>query len=147
MLRVLAVAVTMIAGSVLLSCDARQPTAVHSSSPVAVGSEPLAPVARSPLLPPTSYATSAPKNSLPTPLVPYSNSSSDGDESQGAQGGWVASPQWAAVQGKGCIEVEQDPGDDQAVAQADAPKVRVQNCSKENANDFTLEQPEESGSY
>ena len=43
MRRVLAVAVTMIAGSVLLSCDARQPTAVQPSSPVAVGSEPLRP--------------------------------------------------------------------------------------------------------
>jgi hypothetical protein len=147
MRRVLAVAVTMIAGSVLLSCDARQPTAVQPSSPVAVGSEPLAPIARSPLSPPMGYATSGPANSLPTPLVPYSNSSSDEDESQEAQGGWVASPQWAAVQGKGCIEVEQDPRDDQAGVQSDTPKVRVQSCSNENADDFTVEQPEASGGY
>ena len=147
MRRVLAVAVTMIAGSVLLSCAARQPTAVRSSSPVTMGSEPLAPVARSPLSPPMGYATSVPPNGLPTPLVPYSNSSSNGDELLGAQDGWVASPQWAAVQGQGCIEVEQDRRDDQAVAQADAPKVRVQNCSKENADDFTVEHSEESGGY
>lgn len=59
--------------------------------------------------------------------APYGNSRAYG--SQGYSGapdtlsGWQASPRWSAVQGDGCIEVEQD---GQSARAAD---VRVEACS------------------
>jgi len=106
-----------------------------------MGTEPLVPIARSTLPPLVGYASPPPLANSPTPLVPYANSSNGGVEPQNAQGGWRTSPQWAAVKGKGCIVVEQDP---QAfAAQSEAAKVRVENCSKEDTDDLTLAPPEE----
>jgi hypothetical protein len=123
-------------GIALLSCEARQPTDVQSSATLPMGSEPLAPIARSSLSPPMGYADPAPLNSSPRPLVPYANVPDEEAESQTVAGGWRASPQWAAVQGNGCIEV-----------QSEASKYRVENCSKEEADPPPLSPPEVSSGY
>jgi hypothetical protein len=129
------VLVTMVVAIGLLSCEAREPTAVQSPATIPMGTEALAPIARSSLAPPKGYADPSPLNSSPTPLVPrvsYPN----GAESQTVPGGWRASPQWAAVQGNGCIEV-----------QSEASKYRVENCSKEEADDPPHPAPEDSSGY
>jgi hypothetical protein len=130
------VLVTMAVAIGLLSCEAQQPTAVQSSAPLPMGSEPLAPIARSSLSPPMGYADPAPLNSSPRPLMPYASGPDEEAKSQTVPGGWRASPQWAAVQGNGCIEV-----------QSEASKYRVENCSKDEADDPPLPPPEDSSGY
>jgi len=78
-------------------------------------------------------------------LAPYGSSPSEGAEPQmGARDEWRASPRWAAVKGEGCIVVEQDLD---AAAQAEAAKMNVENCSKDDAEDLTPAQPEELSGY
>jgi hypothetical protein len=139
MRRVLAVTATTAVGIALLSCTAPQPSAVHSPTATAMVNEPLAPIVRAPLLPPVGYASPPPLTNSPTPLEPYATSPNQGTESQtAADGVWRASPRWAAVKGENCIVVEQDP---------QAAKVRVENCSKEAADDLTPARPEEPSGY
>jgi hypothetical protein len=57
-----------------------------------------APIARAPLSPAQGYAP-APEQSYSDPLP----------QSLGPAGEWRASPRWSAVQGNGCIAVDQDP--------------------------------------
>ena len=128
---VLVITATMAIGVALPSCDARQP--VQSSATIPLGSEPLAPIVRSHLSPPMGYADPSPLNSSPRPLVPYDNVP---DGSQTFPGGWRASPQWAAVQGNGCITVR-----------SEASKYRVENCSKEGADDPIPSPKDDSGGY
>ena len=55
---------------------------------------------------------------------------------------WRASPRWAAVKGDGCIEVDQYP-QAKSATQAEAAKARIENCSKEDADELMPAQPEE----
>jgi hypothetical protein len=61
----------------------------------------------------------------------YANPFNEEVESKTAADGWHASPQWAEVQGNGCIEV-----------QSEASKYRVETCSKQEANAPALAPPE-----
>jgi hypothetical protein len=139
MRRILAITATTVVGIALLSCTAPQP------SPPPMAYEPPAPVVHTPLPPPEGYVSPPPSPNSPTLLVPYANSPNEGAEPQTA-GHWRASPRWAAVKGEGCIVVEQDP-QAKLADQSEATKVRVENCSKEDANDLTPAQPEEPSGY
>jgi hypothetical protein len=139
MRRILVVTSTTVVGIALLSCTAPQPPA----PPVAY--EPPAPVVHVPLPPPGGDVSPPPLPNSPTPLVPYANSPDEGAEPQTAAH-WRASPRWAAVKGEGCIVVEQDP-QAQLADQSEAAKIRVENCSKEDADDLTPAQPEELRGY
>ena len=126
------VLVAMTAGIALLSCETRQPTAEQFTATAPLSIEPSAPIARSPLSPPIGYS-SPPLSNSATTLVPYA---SHPMMKPAAESGWRASPQWAAVRGKGCIEVEPE-----------ASKVRVENCSKDDAPRLTLPPRDDSGAY
>ena len=141
MRRVLVVTSTTVVGIALLSCTAPQPSAVHSLAATPMVNEHSAPVVREPLSPPVGYASPPPLPNSPTPLAPYANSPNEGAEPQTAAH-WRASPRWAAVKREGCIVVEQDP-QAKFADQSEAAKVRVENCSKEDADDLTPAQPEE----
>jgi hypothetical protein len=147
MRRVLVVTATTAVGIALLSCTAPQPSAVRSLTTPPMVNESSASVVRAPLSPPVGYASPPPLTNSPTPLAPFANSLNEGGESQmPASGAWRASPRWAAVKGEGCIVVEQDP-QAKFAAQAEASKARVENCSKEDADDLTPDQPEELSGY
>jgi hypothetical protein len=138
MRKVLVVTSTTVVGIALLSCTAPQPPAVHSPTATPMVNEHLAPVVRAPLSPLVGYAS-------PPPLAPYANSPNEGAEPQTAAH-WRASPRWNAVKGEGCIVVEQD-AQAKFADQSEAAKVRVENCSKEGADDLTPAQPEELSGY
>jgi len=145
--KVLVVIVTTVVGTALLSCSAPRPSADHSPTTSPMVYEPSTPVVRTPLSPPVGYVSPPPLTDSPTRLVPQANSSNGAAEPQTAgHGVWRASPHWAAVQGEGCIVVEQDPQTELA-APADTAKVKVENCSNEDANDLPPVQPEELGGY
>ena len=91
--------------------------------------DPAVPVVRAPLSPPAGYASPGATNS-PGPLAPYGGSPQGAEPQTGARDEWRASPRWAAVKGDGCIVVEQDLD---AAAQAEAAKMKVENCSKDDA--------------
>ena len=147
MRRVLVVTATVAVGLALLSCTVPQSSAVNTPTTTPMFNEPLAPVVRAPLLPPAGYASPPPLTDSPTPLAPYANSPNEGTEPEtAAQGVWRASPRWAAVTGEGCIAVEQDP-QAKFAAPAGAAKVRVEDCSKEDAGDPIPAPPEELGGY
>ena len=147
MRRVLVVTATTAVGLALLSCTAPQPSAVHSPTTTPMVNEPSAPVVRALLSPPVGYASPPPLTDSPTPLAPYANSPNEGAEPQTAPHGvWRASPRWADVKGEGCIVVEQDP-QPKIAAQLDTAKVRVENCSREDAEDLSPAQPEEPSGY
>jgi len=83
--------------------------------------------------PPQGYGSRPPLGGSPAPLAPYGNSRGYGSQGYGgapdtaALGGWRASPRWSAVQGDGCIEVEQD--GEASRAGAGARGVRIETCS------------------
>jgi len=94
----------------LVSCsEARAPDAAQSA---AVDS---ASIARAPLSPAPGYAVT-PEQSYADPLP------------QGMQpaGEWRASPRWSAVQGNGCIAVDQDPS---------TGRLAYENCPAGQADD------------
>jgi hypothetical protein len=143
MRKVVIVTATMAVGIALLSCTAPQPSAV-SPATTPMANESSAPVIRTPLSPPVGYASMALPPNSPTPLSPYANSPDEGADAQtGAEGVWRASPRWAAVKGDGCIVVDQDA----QAAEAEAAKVRIENCSKKDADDLSPAQHEEPGGY
>ena len=147
MRKVLVVTAATTVGMALASCSALKPSVVHSPTASPMVYQPSAPVVRAPLSPPVGYASLPPLPNSPTPLAPYANSPNEGAEPQTAPHGvWRASPRWAAVKGEGCIVVEQDP-QAKFAAQAEAAKFRVENCSKEDADDLTPAQPEELSGY
>lgn len=126
--KVFAVAATTVVAMTLLSCSAPRPSADHSptTSPIVYG--PSVPVVRTPLSLPLGYASHSSR-----PL----GHPNEGVEPQTAgHGGWRASPRWVAINGDGCIVVEQDP-QAKFAAQAEAAKVRVEKCSKEDIEDLT----------
>ena len=136
------VTVTMAGGFGLLSCTAPQPSAV-SPATMPMANESSGPVVRTPLSPPGGYASNAFAPNSPTPLQPYASSPNDGADAQtGAGGMWHASPRWAAVEGDGCIVVDQYP-QAKFATQAEAAKARIENCSKEDADELMPAQPEE----
>jgi hypothetical protein len=124
--RVLLVAVTMAAGPVLLSCSEPRLSASESPTNSPLAYEPPGPVTRAPLLPPAGYAAPSPSINSPT----SSGSKENAERQTVAQGGWHASRRWAAVKGEGCIMVDRF----EEAAQAEAAKVRIENCSKEDIN-------------
>lgn len=123
---VLLVAITMAAGPVLLSCSEPRLSADESPTNSRLPYEPPGPVARAPLLPPAGYASTSPSTNSP----PSSGSNEKAGLQTVARGGWHASPRWAAVKGEGCIVVDRS----EEAAQAEAAKVRIENCSKEDIN-------------
>jgi hypothetical protein len=129
------------AGLALAGC-----TGERLSGPSSTGSsasnyayEPPGSIARAPLSAPPGYGSQPGYGSgygsqqgygSPPPLgAPSAHGNSQGYGSQGygaadtaAPGGWQASPRWSAVQGDGCIEVEQG-------GQAARGGVRVEPCT------------------
>ena len=110
-------------GVSLFSCsEARPPDA--SGSP-AMGYEPSVAIARTPLTPPqgTPGALYADQ-----PLsTPYDDPLPEGRQ---PVGNWTASPRWSAIQGDGCIVVDQTPG-------AGSGNMNVQKCSSgQNAEEM-----------
>jgi hypothetical protein len=109
------------AAAALAACTDQPRTTVNSSSTNSLAYERPAPVTRAPLAPPTGYASSyasppplgAPYAASSPPPAPYSNSARDYADPQTATLGWQASPRWSAVEGDGCIEVEQESHDGQ----------------------------------
>ena len=146
MRKILIMTITMAGGIALLSCTALQSSAV-SSATTPMANETSGLVVRTPLSPPVGYASAAFAPNSPTPLGPYASSPSDGADAQTGTGGvWHASPRWAAVQGDGCIEVDQYP-QAKSATQAEAAKARIENCSKEVADELRPAQPEELDRY
>lgn len=139
MLKVLVVTAATAIGIALLSCTAPQPSAVDSAKTSQMVYDPAAPVVRAPLSPPAGYASPPGPTDSPTPLAPYGSSPNEGAEPQrGAREEWRASPRWAGVKGDGCIVVAQDL---EAAAQAEAAKMKVENCSKKDIDDLAPVQP------
>jgi hypothetical protein len=108
MRKVLVVTAITAVGMALLSCS--EPPAVSSPTTNRLVYEPSARIARTPLPPPEHDEASEPKATAE---------------------GWLASPRWAAVKGQDCIVVEQD-AQAKFAAQAEAAKVKVGDCSKED---------------
>jgi hypothetical protein len=137
--KILGVTAAAAVGVALLSCNAPQPSAVDSATTSRLAYDQGAPVVRAPLSPPAGYASPPGPTDSPTPLAPYGSSPNEGAEPQmGAREEWRASPRWAAVKGDGCVVVEQDL---EAAAQAEAAKMKVENCSKKDIDDLAPVQP------
>jgi hypothetical protein len=96
---VLIVTATTAVGMALLSCAAPEAPGAQGSPTPPMGYGARAQVDRAPLAPPVGYAS---------PSTPTSSNKQTATQTAD-QLGWSASPRWAAVKGKGCIEVEQDP--------------------------------------
>ena len=79
-------------------------------------------VVRAPLAPPAGYSRPLPLTDSPSPPAPHVNFP---EPQTTGPGTWRASPHWAGIKGKGCIEVETDPG-------VEAGNVRVENCSEDD---------------
>jgi hypothetical protein len=117
----LAVTVIAFAGVTLAACTDQPPSSVNSSSANSLAYERPAPVTRAPLTPPSGYGSGyapppplgAPYGSSPPPPAPYPSAAQDYADPQTAALGWQASPRWSAVEGDGCIEVEQGGQDGQ----------------------------------
>jgi hypothetical protein len=138
-LKILVVTAATAIGIALLSCTAPQPPAVDSAKTSQMVYDPAAPVIRAPLSPPAGYASPPSPTNSPTPLAPYGSSPNEGLEPQTrAREEWRASPRWGAVKGDGCIVVAQDL---EAAAQAEAAKMKVENCKKRDIDDPAPIQP------
>jgi hypothetical protein len=125
--KVLVVTATTAVGMALISCS--EPPAVYSPTTSRMVYEPLARVDRAPLPPPVGHESAA--GNGPTPLAPYGRSPDEGSARKATPPGeWRSSPRWAAVKGQDCVVVEQDP--QAKFAAAEAAKVKVGNCSKED---------------
>lgn len=119
----------------LLACTDQPPSAVNSAATNSLAYERPAPIVRAPLAPAQGYASppplgtppplGAPYGGPPAPAPLYGNAPQYGADPQtAALDGWRASPRWSAVQGNGCIEVEQDgqPGQ--------RGQMRIEPCAK-----------------
>ena len=113
--KVVAVLAAAAVGVSLFSCsEARPPDASRST---AMGYEPSVPIARTPLTPPGS--TPGPLYADPPLSTPYDDPLPEGRQ---PVGNWNASPRWSAIQGDGCIVVNQAAG-------AGAGNMNVEKCS------------------
>ena len=99
--RALIVTVATAAGIALQSCSAQQPSSAPSPTS-SMAFEPSSSVVRAPLSPPMGYAAQESFSNSP-PRTPY-DPINEGPEPVGK---WRASPRWSAVQGDGCIVVDQ----------------------------------------
>jgi hypothetical protein len=121
LLKLFAFTVMALLAAALAACTDQPRSTVNSSSTNSLAYERPAPVTRAPLAPPTGYGSSyapppplgAPYASSSPPPAPYPKSAQDYADPQTATLGWQASPRWSAVEGDGCIEVEQGGGDGQ----------------------------------
>ena len=115
-----AVAVMASIGASLFACTERPPSQINSTAANAMAYERPVPVTRTPLAPPAGYGqryasppplgTSQPPplyGNSPAPSPLYGNFPHDGADPHTAELGWRASPRWSAIEGDGCIEVEQ----------------------------------------
>ena len=122
--RALIVTVATAAGIALQSCSAQQPSSAPSPTS-STAFEPSSSVVRAPLSPPMGYAAQESFSNAPPP-TPY-DPINEGPEPVGK---WRASPRWSAVQGDGCIVVDQH-----SSAQGN---IDVENCpSNEGLEDQT----------
>ena len=122
--RALIVTLATAAGIALQSCSAQQPNSAPSPGS-STAFEPSSPVVRAPLSPPTGYAAQESVSNAPPP-IPY-DPINEGSEPVGK---WRASPRWSAVQGDGCIVVDQ--------ASSAPGHIDVENCqSNEGLEDQT----------
>ena len=123
-------------GAALVACTERPPSAINSTSANSMAYERPAPIIRAPLAPAQGYASPAPLGGRPplaspygNPPVPaplYGNAPQYGADPQTATlDGWRASPRWSAVQGNGCIEVEQ------AGQSGQHGQMKVEPCAKQ----------------
>jgi hypothetical protein len=112
--------IAVVAGA-LAACTDQPRSTVNASSTNSLAYERPAPVTRAPLAPPNGYGSSyapppplgAPYASSSPPPASYPNSAESYADPQTATLGWQASPRWSAVEGDGCIEVEQEGHDGQ----------------------------------
>jgi hypothetical protein len=126
----------------LAACTDQPRSTVNSSSTNSLAYERPAPVTRAPLAPPTGYGSSyapppplgAPYAASSPPPASYSNSAQDYADPQTATLGWQASPRWSAVEGDGCIEVEQEGHD----GQMKIDRCAQQESGRERAPESTL---------
>jgi hypothetical protein len=126
--KVLVVTATTAVGMALMSCS--EPAAVYSPASSRVVYEPSARIERAPLPLPGGYASAA--GNGPSRLSSYGGSPHEGGSEPNATtpGDWRSSPRWAAIEGQGCIVVEQDAHT--KFAPAEAAKVKAGNCSKKD---------------
>ena len=109
------VTVMAFVAAALAACTDEPRSTVNASATNSLAYERPAPVTRAPLAPPNGYGSSyapppplgAPYGSPPPSPAPYQNSAQGYADPQTAALGWQASPRWSAVEGDGCIEVEQ----------------------------------------
>lgn len=105
-------------GATLLACTDQPRSGVNSSATNSLAYERPAPIVRAPLAPAQGYASPPPLGTPPPLGAPYGNPPAPAplygsapqygaDPQTAALDGWRASPRWSAVQGDGCIEVEQ----------------------------------------
>jgi hypothetical protein len=114
---------TMAVGAALLSCSA--PQSSTALSPATAVSQRSEPIVRAPLAPPVGYAS--------PPVTARAASASYANSYRGGVGVWHVSPNWTAVEGDGCIVVEEKPHDESSL-QSGAAKFKVKKCSKEDAD-------------
>ncbi len=118
-------------GAAFSACAERPQAAVNSTGANSLAYKPSGPVVRSPLSPLGGHASRPPFGNSQPPLPPYGgNSYGYADQQTAETQGWRASPRWSAIEGNGCIEVEQD-GEARREAEGEAPRMRVENCAKE----------------
>jgi hypothetical protein len=116
-----AVTVMTFVAAALAACTDQPRSDVNSASTNSLAYERPAAVTRAPLAPPSGYGSSyapppplgAPYASPSPPPASYPNSAESYADPQTAPLGWQASPRWSAVEGDGCIEVEQEGHDGQ----------------------------------
>jgi hypothetical protein len=116
--KVLVVTLTTAVGVALVSCSETRQPLDRSSASSTRAYENAGVVVRAPLAPPADYSRPLPLTDSPLPLAPHVNFH---EPQTTGLGSWRASPRWADIRGKGCIEVETDPG-------VEAGHVRVENC-------------------
>jgi hypothetical protein len=95
-----------ILGASLLSCSEARSPEVNPSPSLGYDSSGYGssgPIARTPLAPPAGYVPRPGFDNAPPPTA-YEDPINEGAEPVGK---WQASPRWSAVQGDGCIVVDQ----------------------------------------
>jgi hypothetical protein len=117
-------------GAAFSGCTERPQAAVNSPATNSLAYEPSGPVVRSPLSPLAGQTSPPPLGNSQPPFPPYGNSYGGADPQTAELQGWRASPRWSAIEGNGCIEVEQD-GEARREAEGEAPRMKVETCAKE----------------
>jgi hypothetical protein len=131
-------------GCALPACTEPPQPAVNSSATNSFAYEPSGPVARAPLSPlagsgsQPGYGSPPPHGTSQLPMPPYGNSSEPlppyadsygGADPQTAElQGWRASPRWSAIEGEGCIEVEENRR--MQDGESESARMQVETCAK-----------------